>query len=344
MFFNNLITLHKIKGQMNKIYYHLLFWLFISLYVFDYIASFYNLKESILYTSFEVAAFCSEFYINLFVLLPFVLNKKGKTAYVSALILLLSISFLIYYSTGLNVVLYDDDLLKSFISFLLNHSLYLFISYIVWFFNKYFTEKQLRLQAENEKLQTEMMLLKSQISPHFLFNALNNIYALTLIKSDNAPKMLACLADILRYFLYEGDKKSVSLLSEIEIIHKYLQIQEYREIAGMKNMNFTISNDNSVPEVPPLLFLTLIENAFKHGDIIENKNGFVDIILTAVNNKIEFSVVNSFQSKSKNQGIGLKNIESQLKNLFGDDYQLSTEDIDSIYKVSLHFYGNKDNI
>ncbi|TRX38871.1 hypothetical protein FNW52_02170 [Flavobacterium sp. ZT3R18] len=329
---------------MNKIYYHLLFWMFISLYVFDYIASFYNFKESILYSSFEVTILCAEFYINLFILLPFVLNKKGKTAYAAALITLLSLSFSAYYGTGLNITLYNDDLLRSIISFLLNHSLYLFISYIVWFFNKYFTEKQLRLQLENEKLQTEMMLLKSQISPHFLFNALNNIYTLTLIKSDNAPKMLATLADILRYFLYEGDQKQTLLASEIEIIHKYIQIQKYRQIEGMNNITFNVSDDNSVKQVPPLLFITLVENAFKHGDIIENKNGFVTIDLATSHNKIEFTIANSFQFKANNQGIGLRNLESQLKNLFENKYQLKIEDSNSIYKVSLSFYGNKDNI
>jgi sensor histidine kinase YesM len=329
---------------MNKIYYHLLFWMFISLYVFDYIASFYNFKESILYSSFEVTILCAEFYINLFVLLPFVLNKKGKIAYTAALIALLSLSFSAYYGTGLNITLYNDDLIRSIISFLLNHSLYLFISYIVWFFNKYFTEKQLRLQLENEKLQTEMMLLKSQISPHFLFNALNNIYTLTLIKSDNAPKMLATLADILRYFLYEGDKKQTLLASEIEIIHKYIQIQKYRQIEGMNNITFNVSDDNTVKQVPPLLFITLVENAFKHGDIIENKNGFVTIDLATSHNKIEFTIANSFQFKANNQGIGLKNLESQLKNLFENKYQLKIEDSNSIYKVSLSFYGNKDNI
>jgi sensor histidine kinase YesM len=329
---------------MNKIYYHLLFWVFISLYVFDYIASFYNFKESILYSSFEVTILCAEFYINLFVLLPFVLNKKGRIAYSAALITLLSLSFSAYYITGLNITLYNDDLLRSIISFLLNHSLYIFISYIVWVFNKYFTEKQLRLQLENEKLQAEMMLLKSQISPHFLFNALNNIYTLTLIKSDNAPKMLATLADILRYFLYEGGRKQTFLTSEIEIINKYLQIQKYRQIEGMNNITFNVSDDNSVKQVPPLLFITLVENAFKHGDIIENKNGFVNIDLITSLDKIEFTIANSFQFKAKNQGIGLNNLESQLKNLFGNNYQLKIEDSNSIYKVSLSFYGNKDNI
>ena len=329
---------------MNKLYYHLLFWVLTALYVFDYINSFYSLKESIFYSFFEVTFFCIEFYINLYLLLPFILDKKGKIAYTLTLILLLTFSFISYYLTGLNAVLYNEDLLKSIISFLLNHSLFLFISYTVWFFNKYFAEKQLRLQMRNEKLQAEMLFLKSQISPHFLFNALNNIYTLTLIKSDEAPKMLITLSDILRYFLYEGGKKQTFLTSEIEIIEKYIQIQKYRQIKGMDNVTFNVTDDNSIEQVPPLLFITLLENAFKHGDIVENKNGFVTINLIIKQNKIEFIIANSFQFKPNNQGIGLKNLESQLKNLFEDNFYLKIEDNNSIYKVSLSFYGNKNNI
>lgn len=325
---------------MNKIQYHIIFWIFISLYVFDYLIFFYDFKDSILYTSFEILVLSSEFYINLFILLPFVLIKKGRIAYIISLVVLLFLGFSAYYLTGLNTVLYSKEFQRSVISFVLNHSLYIFISYIIWFVNKYFNEKQMRLQLENEKLQSEMMMLKSQISPHFLFNALNNIYSLTLIKSENAPKMLATLADILRYFLYDTDKKTTFLTSEIEIINKYIQIQKYRQIAGMNNINFNISNDNLALQVPPLLLITLVENAFKHGDIIENKDGFVTIDLVTINNKIEFVIANSFQHKGSSEGIGLTNLKSQLKNIFKDNYHFSIDDNNMVYKVTLSFYGS----
>lgn len=325
---------------MNKTYYHVLFWVFIFLYVFDYIIDLYSITQSILYTSFEVAIYCTEFYVNLLLLIPIILVRKGKIAYSIALLFLLSSCFSAYYITGFNKVLSPENFQRAAISFLLNHSLFIFISYIVWFFNKYFDEKQMRMQLENEKLQADMRLLKSQISPHFLFNALNNIYSLVLVKSENAPKMLATLADILRYFLYESDKTTTLLTLEIEAISKYLQIQKYREIAGKENIIFTISNDNSVKEIPPLLLISLVENAFKHGNIIENKNGFVYIDLTITQNKIVFTISNSFQSKVIHEGIGLKNLESQLKNLFGNRYQLNISDTNSTYKVNLSFYEN----
>lgn len=215
------------------------------------------------------------------------------------------------------------------------------MSYFVWYFYQFELETQKRLQLENEKLQSEMMLLKSQISPHFLFNALNNIYALTLIKSDNAPKMLSGLSDILRYFLYEGDKKSVFLDSELEMISKYILLQKYRQIPGMHNISFNVSGKSSRIEIPPLLFMTFIENAFKHGDILENENGYVDIRFNVTETRIEFEISNSFSPKEKNNGIGLKNVESQLEILYGENYEMSINEENNIFHVILAFsYGN----
>jgi LytS/YehU family sensor histidine kinase len=325
---------------MNKIGFYILFWIFISLYVFDYFIDEYSLINSIAYTAFEVIIYSAEFYINLFLLIPFVLQKKGKTAYILSLIVLLSVFCSAYFLTGLNAYLLSENVFRAISSFFLNHSLFVFLSYTVWYYNRYISEKQKRLKLEYEKLQSEMMLLKSQVSPHFLFNALNNIYSLALLKSDDAPKMISTLSDILRYFLDEGNKKEVFLESEIEIISKYIQIQKYRQIPGMNNIIFKVSGDPLGLKVPPLLFMTLIENAFKHGDIIEKKEGFVNIGFNISGKKIEFNIVNSFQPKENRSGIGLMNVKSQLDILYGKNYQMSIDEKNKSYNVSLNLYGN----
>ena len=324
---------------MKKLSIHILFWLYISLYVFDYFVDQNSLINSITYTAFEIVLYIAEAYINLFFLIPVILLKKGKLAYFTSLLILLSIACLSYFLLDLNKELLSQNFLRSIYTFFLNHVLFICISYFAWYYEKYFSEKQKRLKLENEKLQSEMMMLKSQISPHFLFNTLNNIYSLTLAKSDDAPKMLASVSDILRYFIYEGNKNEVFLESEIEVITKYIQIQKYRQIPGMNNIQFKINGDTSMLKVPPLIFMTLIENAFKHGDIVEKKDGFVNISFSVSGNKIEFVIENSYQPKEISNGIGLKNVRSQLDVIYGNNYQFNIAEENSNYKVSLILYG-----
>ncbi len=320
---------------MKKIKFHILFWVFIALYVFDYIIDIYDLKLAIVYTLFETTIYAIEFYVNLFFLLPIVLQKKGKLLYAVGLTFLFFVCFSIVFISELNDGLLSSNFLRAITSFLLNNSLFIVISYFVWYFNKFEQEKQKRLQLENEKLQSEMMLLKSQISPHFLFNTLNNIYTLTLLKNDNAPKMLSVLSDILRYFIYEGNKEFVFLDSEIEVINKYIQLQKYRLIPGMNNINFKVTGNTSTIKVPPLLFITLIENAFKHGNIVEVETGFITIEFLIIDNKIIFNMSNSFEPKNITNGIGLKNIKAQLNNLYGKKHELVITSLNNIFTANL---------
>jgi len=324
---------------MKKVSFHILFWLYISLYVFDYFIDQFNFVNSVTYTAFEIVLYATEVYLNLFFLIPVILLKKGKFAYFISLLILLFFTCSSYFILNLNNELLSQNFSRSIYTFFLNHILFIFISYFAWYYEKYFSEKQKRLTLENEKLQSEMIMLKSQISPHFLFNTLNNIYSLTLSKSDDAPKMLASVSDILRYFIYEGNKNEVFLESEIEVISKYIQIQEYRQIPGMKNIQFKINGDTSVLKVPPLIFMTLIENAFKHGDIVEKKEGFVNISFNISGNKIEFVIANSYQPKEISNGIGLINVKSQLDVIYGRNYQLNINEENLNYKVSLILYG-----
>ncbi len=320
---------------MKKIKFHILFWVFIALYVFDYIIDIYDLKLAIVYTLFETTIYAIEFYVNLFFLLPIVLQKKGKLLYAVGLTFLFFVCFSIVFISELNDGLLSSNFLRAITSFLLNNSLFIVISYFVWYFNKFEQEKQKRLQLENEKLQSEMMLLKSQISPHFLFNTLNNIYTLTLLKNDNAPKMLSVLSDILRYFIYEGNKEFVFLDSEIEVINKYIQLQKYRLIPGMNNINFKVTGNTSTIKVPPLLFITLIENAFKHGNIVEVETGFITIEFLIIDNKIIFNMSNSFEPKNITNGIGLKNIKAQLNNLYGKKHELVITSLNNTFTANL---------
>ena len=137
---------------MKKVWYHFIFWLFIALYDFDYLYDLFGLRHAVVYTLFEVIIFAFEFYVNLFFLLRIVLEKRGNVVYGCSLLLLLSFSFSLYYVTSLNQYLLGPYFPRAVSTFLLNHLLYILMSYLVWHFYKFELEKQKRLQLENEKL------------------------------------------------------------------------------------------------------------------------------------------------------------------------------------------------
>lgn len=322
---------------MKKIVFHILFWVFIALYIFDYFFEVYPLKISVIYTVFELFIYSSEFYLNLFILIPFLFHKRFKIAYFLSVSATLALFCSLYFILDLDYDLLAITPYNAVISFLLNHILIFIISYFVWHYNRYINEKEKKFEAEKQKLQTEMLLLKSQISPHFLFNSLNNIYSLSLMKSDDAPKMISALSNILRYFIYEGDKDRVYIDAEISIIKEYIQLQKIRQVAGANNIIFETGKGISNIEIPPLILISFVENAFKHGNIVDNKGGFVNISINYNNDRVLFEISNSFINKRVNAGIGLKNIKAQLDLIFSSNYELKINSDNNIYRVTLEF-------
>lgn len=182
-----------------SIYFHILFWLFITLYVFDYLVDVYPFTQSVIYTTFEVSIFAAEFYFNLLFLIPFVLRRKRIFIYFLSLISLLLIGFSFYLITGLNTKLLSDNFSRSVISFFLNHGLFLFISFIVSFYNSYFEERNKSQQLELE-IQNLEQSAKSANDPNIENNAI-------VIKSSHQLIRIS-LSDILY----------------IEGLHKYIKI------------------------------------------------------------------------------------------------------------------------
>jgi sensor histidine kinase YesM len=306
--------------RMRVLKFHILFWLFIAFYIFDYFIVEYSLVESLRFTIFEITLFTIAFYINLYILLPALSKQNGYIKYITGLIFLWTVIYSIYWIIGYDSILLSEDLFRSFISFFLNHALFIFISFLVWNFENYQKAKQKAWELEKEKLNLKMLLLKSQVTPHFFFNTLNNIYALSLLKSDDAPTLIALLSDLMRYFVYDGSKEEVELKQEMIMLNKYLEIQQLRDLKGTSSLDFQ-HLDLSL-KFPPLLLITLVENAFKHGDIQEEANGYVRIEMFSVDKEITFSVQNSYIKKDKKKGIGLQNFKAQVEVLFGLEYDL----------------------
>ena len=181
-------------------------------------------------------------------------------------------------------------------------------------------------QAASERTQTELQLLQQQINPHFLFNTLNNLYALTLEKSDKAPEMVLKLSELLRYTTYEGQKEQVPLVQELEYLKNYIELQNLR-FAEQFELQFDFPADQKSWTIPPLLLIILVENAFKHGvEKVEGKSE-LSINIRIDDQKLTMDCTNTLPSNYcvNDGGLGLANLKRRLFLLQPKSAQLSTK-------------------
>nr|WP_315032550.1 sensor histidine kinase [uncultured Chryseobacterium sp.] len=211
---------------------------------------------------------------------------------------------------------------------------FIFIS--IMFFIRYKDEKENTAQLQKEKSELELQSLKSQLHPHFLFNTLNNIYSLSLNHSDKTSQSISQLSDILDYILYKGQKKWVSVSDELEIIDDYIALESLRYHEDRLKINRRISL-NSNPSIPPLLYLTLVENAFKHGAGKNPGHTEIDIeVETGLKHSI-FRITNTYSDLHHNheKGIGLQNIKRQLHHYYQQQYVLNISQKNNIFTVEI---------
>ncbi len=202
--------------------------------------------------------------------------------------------------------------------------------------NRYEKEKE-HLEIINEQNETQLQYLKAQINPHFLFNTLNNIYSLSVVKSDLAPEMIVKLSSILRYAIYDGEKGKVNLSKEVK------QIQEFISLFQMKsehdlNVQFNIEGEIDKWEIEPMLLIPLVENCFKHGDYETNENTFIKLDLRIDNDELIFYSENSKRdNKQKDDvgGVGIANIKKRLEVNYPNLHNLELNELENTFKVEL---------
>lgn len=209
---------------------------------------------------------------------------------------------------------------------------------LVKFFKMRHERKQLALQAE-------LNFLKGQIHPHFLFNTLNNLYALTLNQSSKSPAVVLGLSEILRYMLYECNTDNVKLEREVEVIKNYISLEKIRYEERLE-INCSLSGDVQNKYIAPLLMLPLVENAFKHGTSETIVDPWINIEINITESQLKFKVSNSKPlQKSENnethfEKIGLSNVQKRLDFLYKDGYQFHTYDEEEIYVAILEINLN----
>ncbi|HEV9038814.1 MAG TPA: histidine kinase, partial [Puia sp.] len=187
--------------------------------------------------------------------------------------------------------------------------------------------RQATQQLRIEKQQAELNYLKSQTNPHFLFNTLNNIYALARDRSDLAPESIMRLSKILRYMLYDAGGQYVAIEQELKVIGDYISLEQLRYDDTLR-VNFNYDVEDMKQSLPPLLLVPMVENAFKHGASETRNRPFVDIHLSIASRQLAFLVRNSIEGQpdegSIKENIGLSNLRRQLELLY-TDYRLNVE-------------------
>ena len=190
-------------------------------------------------------------------------------------------------------------------------------------------------KLKSEISKAELLHLKSQVNPHFFFNTLNNLYGLVGTDTKKAQELILKLSDIMRYSIYEGEKEEVSLHAEVDYLKNYIELHKMRYHKPI-DVKFEADIEDDY-KVMPLLFIILLENAFKHG--IENlsKDAYVHVHINAKNHNVNFEIENNFDTTltKEDKGIGLKNLKRRLELVYPKKHTLSFSITENVYKAKL---------
>ena len=201
---------------------------------------------------------------------------------------------------------------------------------------KYAKDSWLRSKEQKE---TELRHLKSQLNPHFLFNTLNNLYGLAVVKSDKLPPLMLKLSELLRYSVYDTEQTFVQLEKELTYLKNYVELEKIRLNEDV-TIEFNQSGDFSNQQIAPLLLIVFVENSFKHFSYKRNESGFIIINLSNRENILSLSIKNSIDStiyaeNKKSKGIGLSNVQKRLNMLYPKKHQLEIRHESDFYEVYL---------
>jgi sensor histidine kinase YesM len=335
-------------GYKIPIKYHFIFWItYFSLNIIRWGSYFNDYWYSIKSNLVEFPLHILIVYYNIYYLFPyFILKKKYYKFFVY---FILSLTFLYLLRTGLNYLLVSENIWPEADgiqnAFTFNHVVAVILGeiYVIAFASSiklifdwiYENNRVESLQAI--QLKTELQFLKAQIQPHFFFNTLNNLYALTLEKSKQAPEVVLKLSEIMEYILYDAKELEIKLVKEINYIQNYIDLERLR-FGDKIDLQINTQGDIETQNVPPLLFLPFIENCFKHGSI-ENNNLNIRIKFQVTEtNLLKFSVVNNynqFTQKKKVHGIGNKNVLRRLELLYEDRFTFNSRVEKQQYIVEL---------
>lgn len=331
-----------------KLQYHFWFWgLYFILNFLRWGAYFNDYEYSLKSNIIEFALHIPFVYFNLFVLIPKYVVKPKYFTYTIALTLSLILVYLL--KTGFTYYLISENIWpeanREYKAFEINHIIAVCIGELyvlamassIYLTLTWLKEKDRNKLLREEQFKIKLKYLKTQIQPHFFFNTLNNLYALSLESSDKVPDAIIKLSHLMEYVLYDIEgNTNVPLIKEIDYIQNYIEIEKLRFEKVTVSVNIESRIDDI--KIPPLLFITLVENAFKHGGI-HNENLKIKINIKILDGTtLRFEIINNFvisQDFKPKKGIGLKNTKKRLKLIFKNKYTIAHKIKFNYYAISL---------
>jgi LytS/YehU family sensor histidine kinase len=308
-------------------------WIVAYLAIFFY--SFFKFEKSahaFVYSILVTGIYIVTVYGNSHFLIPSFYKQKVRYLFYSVLFIIIVIGIRMLLEYGIM-----NQLMNYYYFFYFSHEHFSFSSVttiFAFFFGalfrialNHFELLQREQERQSQQTAAELQLLKSQVQPHFLFNALNNIYYLAYTKSDQAPVSIERLSDIMRYFVEEAPKEWIVLDTEIEFIKDYIEIEKVRLPYGLELCLRSPKPGQSIL-IPPMLFIPLVENVFKHGIDRSQKINKLSIDLSLSGNKLIFIVKNSIHQSLELQesfGTGLVNLKRRLSLIYEENYTLETK-------------------
>jgi LytS/YehU family sensor histidine kinase len=325
---------------------HLSFWvLYFTYRLFD-IKEYLGFEKAFMYLSVPLVFNVAASYLHYFFILPNLIRDKKIGPYIVKLLLLLTGIVVIrivfenqvFAQIATNEAYYKTIKPMRVISTIWDTLAFLIFTGMIRFTLDWFDLENKKKQLENEKLVAELNYLKAQINPHFLFNTLHNLNYLVYSGSKNATEVIIKLSNIMRYMIYDANKERVAIRKEIAYMNDYIHLESIR-LNQKFHLDFKVNGSPDNVEIAPLVMLTFLENAFKHGVSDQEENRWIKIQLDITDSRIEYKVSNK---KLKNapirnlkSGFGLENVKKRLALSYPGQHSLNIEDKDDVYTVTL---------
>ncbi|MEL6538587.1 MAG: histidine kinase [Bacteroidota bacterium] len=328
---------------------HALFWL-VYLVFFSLVYGSYdeNYGQEFLFMLLDLPMIVIATYVTMYGLLPLLFKQKyGQFFGLVALILLIAgfVNYSIYVQFKHPLTAYANEPVKLFypykiVKFALGIYPIVAIATVIKLLEHWYRNQNTQQQLSQEKLEAELKYLKAQIHPHFLFNTLNNLYALTLKKSDAAPEMVLKLSDLLNYMLYDCNENRVPLDKELKQIENYLALERMR-YGDRLDIRYSVNGTVTGHRIAPMLIIAFVENSFKHGTSEELNQAWVNVELEVDEQTITLKVENSkadsaaADDRQYKEGIGLNNVRRRLELLYPERHELKVLDSQDSFLVVL---------